>query len=129
MLVVFPAPFTPETTITADLAFPIKLKSFSYLRRLIAIFSAINFRISLWSSNFLSILKFSKSFLSSLATSTPASADIISSSNFVSTSSSIFFFENTFLKPSVRPEELFPRPILNLLNKLILDFKLSIFYV
>ena len=47
MLVVFPAPFTPETTITDDFAFPIKLKSFSYLRRSIAIFSAINFRISL----------------------------------------------------------------------------------
>ena len=30
ILVVFPTPFTPDTTITADFEFPIRLRSFSY---------------------------------------------------------------------------------------------------
>ena len=118
-----------ETTITEVLALPIKLRSFSYFSKSIAILSAISFKISSWFSNFLSILKSSKSFLSSFATSTPVSAAISKSSNSTKTSSSIFFFEKIFLNPVESPVELLPKPILNLLNKLILDFKLSMSYI
>ena len=46
IVVVFPTPFTPDKTITDVFALPMRLKSFSYLSKSIAILSAINFKIS-----------------------------------------------------------------------------------
>ena len=47
----------------------------------------------------------------------------------ISSSAHLFLLENIFLIPDDRFEELRLRPFLNLSNKLILNFKLSMFYV